>query len=173
VRALLSAGFALLVAAVPASAVVKESDPNGFTSSHSFRVTATPADVWAVLADPARWWSGAHSWSGSAKNFVMEPVAGGCFCERWEGNSVEHARVIHAVKGQLLRLSGAFGPLQGEALTGTLSFTLKAEGAVTVLTVDYVVGGHARFPLKTIAGGVDQVIGEQAKGLAGLFPAAG
>jgi hypothetical protein len=32
--------------------------------------------------------------------------------------------------------------------------------------VDYVVGGHARFPLRTLAPAVDAVIGEQAAGLA-------
>jgi len=161
------------VIAAPGTAAVQESTDSGFSVSTTQRVAASPAQVWAVLAQPARWWSSQHSWSGDAKNLSLDPVVGGCFCERWGGNGAEHARVIFAKKDEQLRLRGAFGPLQGEALTGVLTFTLKSDGKVTTITADYVVGGHARFAVKDIAPAVDGVIGEQVKGLAALFSPAG
>lgn len=163
---------ALMLAAAPAAAELKAVSESGFAVSHVHKVMATPDQVWAALIMPSRWWSGEHSWSGDAGHFSLEPVAGGCFCERWAGNSVEHARVIYAVKPQQLRLSGAFGPLQGEALVGSFTVTLKAQGNVTTIGIDYVVGGHARFAFKDVAPAVDRVIGEQAGRLAALFPAA-
>ena len=162
----------LVMSAAPVQAEIREQSESGFTVSFAHKVMASPDQVWAALAQPSRWWSGEHSWSGDAKNFSLEPVAGGCFCERWGANSVEHARVIFAMKDQQLRMSGAFGPLQGEALTGTLTITLKAEGRVTMISADYVVGGHARFAFKDVAPAVDGVLGAQMTALAALFPAA-
>jgi len=163
----------MIAATAPARAEISEQSESGFTVSFKQRVAATPDQVWAALVQPSRWWSKDHSWSNDAKNFSLDPQAGGCFCERWGGNSVEHARVIFVKPGAQLRLSGALGPLQGEALTGVLTFSLKADGKATIITADYVVGGHARFPLKDVASAVDGVIGAQVKTLAGLFPPAG
>ncbi len=167
-----AAPFALLLAA-PAGARVAESSGNGFTISVTEQAAATPDEVWAALSAPGAWWSAEHSWSGDAANLSLEPAAGGCFCERWSGNSVEHARVIFAVRGQQLRLRGAFGPLQAEALTGVLTVTLTAQGQGTQIAVDYVVGGYARFTLRSAAPLVDQVVTEQVRRLAALFPAPG
>lgn len=160
-------GLALLGAA-PALAEVKEAADSGFTVSHEKSVAASPDKVWAALIAPGGWWSPAHSWSGDAKNFSLDPRAGGCFCERWKEGEVEHGRIIFVSRSKMLRISGALGPLQGEAVTGTLTFTLKAEGTGTKISVDYVVGGHARFGMKDIAPGVDGVIGEQVASLAKL-----
>ncbi len=160
--------IALLLLATPATAAVKESGEGGFTVGSVRKVAAPPAVVWAALLKPERWWSSGHSWSGSARNMKLDARAGGCFCERWAKGEVEHARVIHLSPGKLLRLRGALGPLQGEALTGTLTFTLAPDGTGTRIAVDYVVGGHARFALKEIAPAVDGVIDEQAANLAKL-----
>jgi uncharacterized protein YndB with AHSA1/START domain len=160
--------MAMLMLAMPAGAEVKEASDSGFTVSHVQTVAASPDKVWAALAAPARWWSQAHSWSGSAANLTLDPKVGGCFCERWAGGEAEHARVIQIVRAKLLRLRGALGPLQGEALAGTLTFALTPEGTGTKISVDYVVGGHARFALKDIAPAVDGVIGEQVGRLAKL-----
>jgi uncharacterized protein YndB with AHSA1/START domain len=161
------------LSAAPAAAELKGVSESGFVVSHVHRVDAPPAAVWAALVQPSRWWSGEHSWSGDAKNFTLEPSAGGCFCERWGsgigGSSVEHARIIYAAPGAQLRMVGALGPLQGEALSGAFTISLKADGPSTTITMDYVVGGHARFSLRDVAPAVDQVIGEQARRLAALF----
>jgi uncharacterized protein YndB with AHSA1/START domain len=158
-----------LLGSASTQAEVKEASEAGFTVSHVKTVPASPDKVWAALVEPGRWWSPAHSWSGDAKNFSLDPRAGGCFCERWSAGEVEHGRVVFAVKGQMLRVRGALGPLQSEAVTGTLTFTLKPEGTGTRISVDYVVGGHARFAMKDVASGVDGVIGEQVAALAKLL----
>lgn len=158
-----------MLTAAPAQAEIKESNASGFTVSHVKVVPAKPAEVWAALAQPGRWWSSAHSWSGDAKNLTLDPQLGGCFCERWSGGAAEHARVIHVQTGKVLRLRGSLGPLQAEALTGTLTFLITPEGAGTKIIVDYVVGGHASFGVDAVAPAVDGVIGEQAASLAKLL----
>ena len=158
-------GFAIAAAAIasPANAKLSESSSAGFTTSWTGEVAATPEQIWAQLVHPERWWNKSHSWSGNAANFSMTPRPGGCFCERLPDKGfVEHARIIHAAPDRMLRLSGALGPLQGEAVVGTLTVTIKpTPGGVSIITFDYVVGGYARLPLEKIAPVVDSVIGEQ------------
>lgn len=158
---LLGAGLAALPQI--AAAEVAEADATGFTVRGTVRVAAAPRAAWDGLTRPSRYWNGDHSWSGDAANFTLDPVAGGCFCEALPagGGSVEHARVIYAAPGEMLRLRGALGPLQSEALTGVLTVTLKAVDGGTEIAWDYVVSGHARFGLVELAPVVDGVIGEQ------------
>lgn len=101
----------------------------------------------------------------------LRAVPGGCFYERLpKGGFIDHAQVIFARPGELLGLSGAPGPLQGEGLSGTLNIALKpaAEGR-TVIRFEYVVGGYARFPLAPFAGAVDEVLGDQQRRLVTLI----
>lgn len=161
---------ALTFAPVATAKVVDQSEA-GFTVAHTAQVAATPADVWKMLRMPQNWWSKDHSWSGDAANFWLDSQAGGCFCEKLPDTgagvgSVQHARVLFSKPGQLLRLSGAFGPLQGEALNGTLTIQIKATPTGSALRFDYVVGGYMRFKVADIAPAVDKVIGEQLIGLA-------
>ncbi|WP_422059422.1 hypothetical protein [Sphingopyxis sp.] len=169
VAALLSAaGFA----AVPAQAKVIDQSDIGFTVAHSAQVAASPEDVWKMLRTPDKWWSKDHSWSGDAANFWLDSQAGGCFCEKLPGEaggamgSVQHARIIFARPNEMMRLSGAFGPLQGEAVTGTLTIQIKATPTGSAIRFDYVVGGYMRFKVADVAPGVDKVLGEQLVGLA-------
>ncbi|WP_447765637.1 hypothetical protein [Sphingopyxis panaciterrae] len=171
-------GVALAIAAfgaAPAGAKVIDQSEIGFTVAHTAQVAATPADVWKMLRTPDKWWSKEHSWSGDAANFWLDSQAGGCFCEKLPGaegqggsglGSVQHARIIFARPNQMLRLSGAFGPLQGEALNGTLTIQIKATPTGSAVRFDYVVGGYMRFKVGEIAPAVDGVIGEQLAGLA-------
>ena len=78
-------------------------------------------------------------------------------------------RVIYARNNKMLRLSGALGPLQGEAVTGTLTMLLQPQGDSTVVRFTYKVGGYMEFPVDQIAPAVDGVIGEQLARLAALF----
>jgi len=152
----------LLLASTQATAEVVESDERGFVIQHSVFAPAAPGHVWAALVDPARWWNPEHSWSGDSTNLTLAPVAGGCFCEALPGDgSVEHMRVIHSSPGQLLRMTGALGPLQAEALTGTLTIELAPEVEGTRITWTYLVGGYARFSLSGVAPSVDAVLSEQ------------
>jgi uncharacterized protein YndB with AHSA1/START domain len=173
---------ALVAAPLPAAAKLIDQTDGGFTTAHSARVAATPDDVWKMLRMPQKWWSGEHSWSGNAENFWMDTQAGGCFCEKLPGGpdtlgSVQHARILFAKPGELLRLSGALGPLQGEAVTGTMTIQIKAAEGGSLIRFDYVVGGYMRFKVGDIAPVVDRVIGQQVAGLAkalgGALPMAG
>ena len=165
------ASLAAMLLASPAQAKVIDQSDIGFTVAHTAQVAATPEDVWKMLRTPEKWWSKEHSWSGDAANFWLDSQAGGCFCEKLPGDggamgSVQHARIVFAKPGEMMRLSGAFGPLQGEAVTGTLTIQIKKTGAGAAIRFDYVVGGYMRFKVADIAPGVDKVIGEQLRGLA-------
>lgn len=105
------------------------------------------------------------SGSGSAANLSLKAEAGSCFCERWNDGTVEHGRVVMAIREQILRLQTALGPLQARAVTGVLTFQLKPEenvgGPATVLTLTYVVNGASTSALDKSAPGVNDVLGEQ------------
>ncbi|WOF45620.1 hypothetical protein KNJ79_21675 (plasmid) [Sphingopyxis indica] len=172
---------ALFYAPAAGAKVIDQSDI-GFTVAHTAKVAATPGDVWKMLRTPDKWWSAEHSWSGDTANFWLDAQAGGCFCEKLPGKdgamgSVQHARILFAQPGQMMRLSGAFGPLQGEAVTGTLTIQIQPTAAGSAIRFDYVVGGYMRFKTAEIAPAVDQVIGEQlvglAKALGGALPVTG
>lgn len=152
-----------LAAAAPAEAAVKSSAAGGFTVESSAVVPASPAEVYAMLARVGEWWNGAHRYSGDAANLSLDPRAGGCFCERLpkEGGSVEHMRVVLAWPGRMLRLSGGLGPLQGEGVAGSLSWTLAPTAAGTEITQTYSVGGYVAGGADKLAPIVDQVLGEQ------------
>lgn len=156
---------AAVMLAAPARAEVIDSAPGGFTVSRSVAVAAAPDALWTTLVTPARWWAGAHSWSGDAANFSLDPHAGGCFCEKWAGGEVEHARAVFVEPGKLLRLNGAFGPLQAYAVTGVLSFEMKPDGKGTVLKMTYTVGGYMPGGMAGMAAPVDGVLGEQLDAL--------
>jgi hypothetical protein len=165
--------IALLAPHVADARVASLSDV-GFSVKDSFELpTADPAAIYALIAMPAKWWSSAHSYSGSATNMTIDPRAGGCFCEAVPGQqgkpagSVEHGRVVYADPGKQLRIAGALGPLQSEAVTGTLDFLIEplASGKGARVTMTYVVGGYARTPMSTLAPLVDQVLTEQMQGL--------
>ncbi len=173
---------ALLCFPTTAYSEVTNTASNGFTVKHEAVIDASPEDTWKTLIAPARWWSSDHSWSGNADNFYLVAQAGGCFCEliRKTGDdnikssegSVQHMRVIFAHKNKMLRMSGALGPLQGEALVGTLTIQLKPDGDKTAVRFTYKVGGYMEFPADQIAPAVDSMIGEQLTRLAALFVAA-
>lgn len=169
------ASLALLVAAPAQAELVAQTDA-GFVIRHVAEVTASADDAWQALLAPAEWWSGEHSFSGDAKNLTIDARPGGCFCETLPGEGdkgwlnprggVEHMRVVLADRPKALRMTGALGPLQSEALQGTLTVTLKPIEGGTRLTWEYVVGGYMRYTGEQIAPAVDKVIGEQLTRLA-------
>lgn len=159
-----------LLLAAPATAEVMLSD-QGFVTRNSISVPAAPQAVWEALLAPARYWDPAHSYSGAAANFSLDPRAGGCFCERLaDGGSIEHLRVVLVMPPRTLRLAGALGPLQSEGVAGALTWQIEpAEGGGSRITQTYVVGGHMRLDRATTAPLVDQVLRQQLERLAALF----
>lgn len=169
----------------PAYAEVKATSEVGFNVVHIASVEATPEAIWKRLLAPKDWWNKAHSWSGSSEGFYIDPQANGCFCELFQEKgadgklktvgSVEHMRVIFAQPGRVLRMQGALGPLQSEAVIGTLTVAMEPakDGRMTRVSFSYVVGGYMRYKVSEIAPAVDKVLGEQFRNMLQPFaPAA-
>lgn len=177
VAALLFPTFAGAAAlATPAHAEILASDERGFVVRQTADVGVSAPEAWRALVKPATWWSSEHTFSGEAANLTLDPVAGGCFCEKLPpskqggagalAGSVQHMRVIYAEPGRALRLSGALGPLQSEALLGALTITLKSNERGTRILFEYVVGGYMRYRPDQIAPAVDRMLGQQIARLA-------
>jgi hypothetical protein len=65
--------------------------------------------------------------------------------------------------GKVLRMTGALGPLQSEAMQGTLTVAMEPlkDGAGTKISLSYVVGGYMRYKVADIAPAVDAMLGDQ------------
>jgi uncharacterized protein YndB with AHSA1/START domain len=151
----------LLTQALSSHAEVVETSASGFAISRTVHIAATPDRVYAALIQPARWWNSQHTFSGSAANMTLDARAGGCFCENWNGGSVQHLVVVDAEPGKILRMRGALGPLQGQGVESALTFSLKASAGGTDLTLDNIVGGFMKGGLAKWPPLVDSMLAEQ------------
>ncbi len=154
----------------PAHADVKAAAPDGIIIQIKSEVALSREAAWSRLLGLGTWWSDAHTYSGSAASMYVDAVAGGCWCELWEGGEVEHGRVIYIAPNQALRFDSALGPLQDLGAKGALTFTLSngsADGRTTI-TVDFKVTGSSLSGLDQMAAVVDQVLTEQVKRYASL-----
>lgn len=158
--------------------VVSQSD-SGFVSRNVIEVHAAPEVVWTRLLQPAQWWSSEQTFSGNAANLTLSANANGCFCEKLPpdkatlahdphapAGSVEHMHVVLVDPARALRMVGAIGPLQSEAVTATLTVTLKPEGSGTRVLMEYVVAGFMRYEGATIAPAIDRMFAKQLASLA-------
>ena len=145
VAALICAAGTAQVLPHGAAAEVTDVAGGGFEIVEQVHVAAAPAAVYAAVIAPARWWDSRHTFSGSAANLTLDAKAGGCWCETLpDGGSALHLTVVQVVPGKSLRLRGALGPLQGMAVEGAMTFSVKSAGTGTDLKVSYVVGGYAK-----------------------------
>lgn len=181
IKARLAAVALMALVAAPVSmaqAEVVTQSSAGFVIKLSADTTATQSDAWKALITPSKWWSGEHTYTGDASNLWLDAQATGCFCEKLPKptdapaeqrmGSVEHMHVVYADPQRgVLRMVGGLGPLQGEALHGTLTITLKPIEGGTRIEWDYVVGGYMRMDPEQIAPLVDKVMGEQLTRLVG------
>lgn len=161
--------------AASARAEVVSADPEGVVIRHVAETSSSPMDSWRVLTVPARWWSKAHTFSGDSANLYIDSQATGCFCEKLplpadapEGQrpgSVEHMHIVFASPGKALRMVGALGPLQSEAVHGTLTIAFKPIAGGTRIVWEYLFSGFMRHKPAEIAAAVDNVLGEQLSGL--------
>jgi hypothetical protein len=163
--------LALLLGSSPGLAEVKSASPAGFEIERKITVSAPSAQVFSQIGRIGEWWNPAHSYSGKAENLSLDLEAGDCFCEKLDnGGSIEHLRVVYVDPGNgVIRLQGGLGPLQSEAVAGTLTWSLKAVGGGTEITQNYAVSGTVRGGADKLAPIVDQVLGEQLDRLAGKF----
>lgn len=172
-HALSAAAFAL-IGAPPASAEVVSAAPASFEVASTVTVAAPPDAVWRTLTQPRLWWDKEHTYSGDSANLYLDRQATGCFCEKLaDKGSIEHARIVSIQPLRMLRLDGALGPLQAEAVTGTLTFTLEPEGAEIKVTMTYVVGGYMRAGGEALAPAVDRVMAHQLDLMKAAAEAAG
>lgn len=165
-RLLVAIALPMLALAMPARAGTSEVTSASFVSSFHEELDATPAQAWIALVNIGGWWSASHTYSGDAANLSLEAAAGGCWCERWGENSVQHGRVLVAMPGKLLRVEGALGPLQAMGARGILSFHLSPRAGGTTLDVTYRVRATPDAALDKVASAVDKVLSEQVQRLA-------
>jgi hypothetical protein len=161
-------GFAVLAAYAmsgPAHGAVVGSSPNGFKLREEVEFAGPPASAWKHLIDIGSWWNPEHTYSGRSSNLALTLSPGGCWCEKLEnGGFVRHLDVVLVIPEKTLRLTGGLGPLQGIGATGALTFTLRSAspGATTVIA-EYSVAGYSPEGLASMAGAVDEVLGEQLR----------
>lgn len=155
------------IVTTPAIADVVKAEAAGFVVEKTVTIDASSDVVWETLRAPQRWWSKEHTWSGDSANLYIDSQATGCFCEKLPGRgSVQHAQLIFVDKGKMLRMEGAFGPLQGEAIVATLTFDLSPDGdKATKVKMTYVAGGYSPTGFDKLAPAVDNVLGAQLDGL--------
>ncbi|MBX9885170.1 MAG: SRPBCC domain-containing protein [Novosphingobium sp.] len=169
--------MASLALAGPARADVVTRSETGFVVRIASEVTAPPAEAWKTILTPARWWQGQHTFSGDAANLTLDPQVGGCFCEvlprpedapaTQKPGGVQHMRVVYIEPPRAMRLVGALGPLQSEALAATMTITVKPTEKGSRILFEYVVGGFMRYKVDEIAPAVDRMLTAQLASLAG------
>ena len=161
-----STGFtaaAILLCPGWAFAEVADSSANGFTVKTSITIQASPAEVYRrLIHNVGDWWNAQHTFSGDARNLTIEEKPQGCFCETLPGQgAVRHMEVLRFAPGKALVLSGALGPLQSLAATGSMTIQLSPGDAGTKMDVTYAVAGYLTAGMNSWAAPVDSVITEQ------------
>lgn len=151
------------LAASPAHGAVLGSNAGGFAVREEVEFAGSPANAWKRLIDVGSWWNPQHTYSGHSSNLTLTLSPGGCWCEKLDnGGFVRHLEVVLVIPEKTLRLTGGLGPLQGMGATGALTFTLRsASPTATTVIAEYSVVGYSREGLASIAGAVDEVLGEQ------------
>ena len=151
---------ALLVLAETSGQSAPRVAPTGFLVKLEASVNAPAGKVYdALVGQIGSWWDSEHTYSGDAKNLSIDARPGGCFCEKLpNGGGIEHARVIYVAPREVLRLSGALGPLQASGVAGTLSWKLTSGTDNTRVQLSYSVGGFIDGGFEKIALAVESVL---------------
>ncbi|HEX5228500.1 MAG TPA: hypothetical protein VFW44_12350 [Bryobacteraceae bacterium] len=158
--------LALLVALVPVLSFAEVADVSdaGFSVKVEKTIQAPPVLVYArIVQNVGDWWNPKHTFTGNSHALSIDDKPLGCFCEgRTTGTgAIRHMEVINNEVGKTLVMTGALGPLQGLAVTATLSIQLSPAGDGTKLLAVYNVGGYQPHGLTSWAGPVDSVVTEQ------------
>ncbi|MFT7245728.1 MAG: hypothetical protein ACI82A_003099 [Candidatus Azotimanducaceae bacterium] len=153
-----------------ATAEVVHSTESGFEIKMSVSVPATPEQAYAQFLRVDEWWAPEHTWFGQSENLSIDPVAGGCFCEMDDGQSVLHMTVAYISPNREVRMQGGLGPLQQMGLHGVLTFKfIPISDNETKIVQLYRVTGYDPHGLKALAPIVDQVQALQLDRLRVLF----
>lgn len=160
----IAAALGAALVCTPAQAEVAASGVGHFTIQAEAETSASPEEAWRALSRLNRWWNSEHTYSGDARRMSLDPRAGGCWCERWDGQSVEHGRVILVMERdgvRTLRLLAPLGPLQELGVSGVLTFTLTPHASGAKINMTYRVAGDPGLGLDQMAPLVDMVLMEQ------------
>jgi uncharacterized protein YndB with AHSA1/START domain len=154
------AAVIFLLAPAWATAEVADQSANGFTVKTTLNIEASPGDVYRkIVRNVGDWWDSSHTFSQNAHNLTIDEKPGGCFCEKLpDGGGVRHMEVINFAPGKLLVLSGALGPLQSLAATGSMTIKLSPADKGTKLEVSYAIVGYMPGGMNTLAAPVDGVL---------------
>lgn len=146
-----------------ARAEVVDSSANGFTVKVALTIKAAPADVYQKLVhNIGDWWNSAHTFSGSAHNLSIDDKPMGCFCEKLPGGGgVRHLEVVMAAPGKSLVMTGALGPMQSLAVTGTMRIQFAATDGGTKFEMTYSTVGYLPSGMQTWAKPSDGMLTEQ------------
>jgi hypothetical protein len=131
---LLAAVAAEALPAPPAMSEIRQLEIGGFAVEHRIVVPGDPnATFDAITGDISGWWD--HSFSKPPRRLYIEPRPGGGFYEVFDdaGNGVQHATVIYAHRGRMLRFRGPLG-FSGSALDLVVTWSFEAKGDSTQVT---------------------------------------
>jgi uncharacterized protein YndB with AHSA1/START domain len=137
--------------------------PGGFLVKLDTHINASPARVYdALIKQVGSWWNPEHTYSHDANNLSIDARPGGCFCEKLpNGGGIEHLRVVYVVPPQIVRFSGALGPLQASGVAGSMTWKLTGVLDYTRLELSYSVGGFIEGGFEKIAPAVEAMLREQ------------
>ena len=137
--------------------------PNGFLVKFDVSVNAPAGKVYdALVGQVGSWWNPEHTYSHDAKNLSIDPRPEGCFCEKLpNGGGIEHLRVVYIAPPQVVRFSGALGPLQASGVAGSMTWKLTGGSDSTRLELSYSVGGFIPGGFEKIAPAVEAMLREQ------------
>src|SRR5262252_7418936 len=152
----------MMLARTPAQSAPQVT-PNGFLVKFEVSVNAPPAKVYdALVGQVGSWWNPEHTYSHDAKNLSIDARSGGCFCEKLpNGGGIEHLRVVYVAPPQVVRFSGALGPLQASGVAGSMTWKLTGGPDNTRLDLSYSVGGFIPGGFEKIAPAVEAMLREQ------------
>ena len=137
--------------------------PNGFLVKFDVSINAPAPQVYdALVGQIGSWWNPEHTYSHDAKNLSIDARPGGCFCEKLpNGGGLEHLRVVYVAPPQVVRFSGALGPLQASGVAGSMTWKLTGGADNTRLGLSYSVGGFIPGGFEKIAPSVEGMLREQ------------
>ncbi|MDA0374293.1 MAG: hypothetical protein O2865_10955 [Planctomycetota bacterium] len=127
--------------------------PGGYTFEIEIEVPAPPAEAWDLFTGDVRaWWD--HRFRPDCVRLEIGRQPGTSFVEVFdeEGNGAEHARVTHAVRGELLRMVGPLGLVgHGVEIDAHLTFRPAEEDTTDRTTVALRAFVHGRVTEATAA----------------------
>ena len=137
--------------------------PTGFVVKLEVNINAPAAKVYdALVGQIGSWWNSEHTYSHDSKNLSIDARPGGCFCEKLpNGGGIEHLRVVYLAPPQIVRFSGALGPLQASGIAGSMTWKLTSASDNTHIELSYSVGGFIQGGFDKIAPAVESMLNEQ------------